>query len=46
MTRRKRWRPPWPIQLVGTAAALVALGYAADGFGRLLVAVSGLVGVR
>jgi hypothetical protein len=24
VTRRKRWRPPWPIQLVGTAAALVA----------------------
>jgi hypothetical protein len=28
--RRKRWRPPWPIRLLGTAAALVALGIALD----------------
>lgn len=46
MTRRQRRRPPWPVQLLGTAAALVALGFAADGFGRLLIAVAGMVGLR
>jgi hypothetical protein len=30
VTRRKRWRPPWPIQLLGTAGVLAALGVALD----------------
>ena len=46
MTPRKRWRPPWPLQLLGTAGALVLLGFAADGFGRLLIAAAGMAGVR
>ena len=24
MTRRKRWRPPWPVQLAGVFAACAA----------------------
>jgi len=28
VTRRKRWRPPWPVQLVGVFAALAVAAYA------------------
>lgn len=43
---RKRWRPPWPWQFAGVLVALVVLGFAADGLGRLLTAAAGMVGAR
>lgn len=42
MTGRKRWRPPWPVLLVGTfLVALPALGFGVYGIGRLLLAAVG-----
>lgn len=49
MTRRKRRRSTFAVrcwQVAGTLVALVVLGFAADGFGRLLIAVAGMAGAR
>lgn len=37
MTRRKRWRPPWPVQLVGTCFALAVAGLAITAVTHLLI---------
>ena len=37
MTGRKRWRPPWPVQLLGTLAATVAAGLAVTAAAHLIL---------
>lgn|GEM_PF-3789356 len=37
MTRRKRRRPPWPFQLLGTAGALVVAALAVTAVAHLLI---------
>ncbi|HEY8977704.1 MAG TPA: hypothetical protein VIN75_26050 [Burkholderiaceae bacterium] len=46
MTRRKRWRPPWPWLAVGTGFALLVGALALDGIGNVLILLARAVGLR